>query len=211
MIPDILGWERALPWLMLALLGGYFAGSIPMGLIVSRLFGLADPRGVGSGNIGATNVLRAGGRGAAALTLLLDLAKGLGPAWLAGSWGPLAAAAAGAGAVIGHCMPVWLGFRGGKGVATALGAALAWYWPAALAGALVWVLVVAATRYVSLGSILGALVVVAALAWREQWDFIPAAVPVALLVAARHSANIRRLIAGTESRINLVARSPGAK
>ncbi len=208
MIPDILGWERAVPWLMLALFGGYFAGSIPMGLLVSRLFGLADPRGVGSGNIGATNVLRAGGRGAAALTLLLDLGKGLVPVLLAGSWGPLAAAAAGAGAVIGHCMPVWLGFRGGKGVATALGAALAWHWPAALAGLLVWLLAVVATRYVSLGSILGALTVVAVLAWSEQWDLMPAAAPVALLVVARHAANIRRLVTGKESRISLGRKPP---
>lgn len=208
MIPDILGWERALPWLMLALVGGYFAGSIPMGLLVSRFLGLADPRGVGSGNIGATNVLRAGGRGAAALTMLLDLGKGLAPVMLAGSWGPLAAAAAGAGAVIGHCMPVWLSFRGGKGVATALGAALAWHWPAALAGFLVWLLAVSATRYVSLGSILGALTVVAVLAWNEQWDLMPAAAPVALLVVARHAANIRRMMEGTESRISLGKKSP---
>lgn len=203
MIPNFLSWESTLPWLLAALLGGYLVGSIPSGILVSRLLGRNDPRGVGSGNIGATNVLRSGGRVAAALTLLLDLAKGYAPVLLAWSFGPLAAAATGAGAVIGHCFPVWLRFRGGKGVATALGVLLAWHWPEALVALAVWLLLVAATRYVSLGSVLASLTALALLARDEQWDLMPAALPIVVLVVARHAANLRRLVAGEEPRLDL--------
>ncbi|MDT8345111.1 MAG: glycerol-3-phosphate acyltransferase, partial [Thermohalobaculum sp.] len=122
--------DRALPWLGLALACGYLAGSVPFGVIVARLFGLGDLRKIGSGNIGATNVLRTGNRLAAALTLGLDALKGALPVVVFLGWGDLAAQAAGVGAMLGHCFPVWLRFRGGKGVATFLGVVLGLSLPA---------------------------------------------------------------------------------
>lgn len=201
MIPDILGWQTALPYLLAAWVGGYLVGSIPVGLYLSRLFGHGDIRKIGSGNIGATNMLRTGDRRAAALTLALDLAKGAVATAIAAEWGPLAAAAAGAGAGIGHCLPLWLRFRGGKGVATSFGAILVWHWPSAALALLAWLLVVIAFRYVSLASLTGCLAAVALLAWHEQWDYVPAALVLAILVIFRHAPNIRRLISGIESRI----------
>lgn len=190
-------------WLpvLAAFLIGYLAGSIPFGLLLTRLAGAGDIRTVGSGNIGATNVLRTGRRGLAATTLVLDLLKGTLPVWAA-SWlgGPDLAVAAGAGAVLGHCFPVWLGFKGGKGVATAGGVILA-LTPAVVPGALVvLVLAFALTRYVSLGSILAALAA-PALAW--LLGHVQAAelyLLLAAIVIVQHRSNIARLIAGTESR-----------
>ena len=125
-------WSGALIHLA-ALAGGYLLGSIPFGLILAKLFGLGDLRQIGSGNIGATNVLRTGNKGLAALTLLLDAAKGTAAVLLAAHWGETAAMLAALGAFLGHLFPVWLGFRGGKGVATYIGVLLGLYWPAAAA------------------------------------------------------------------------------
>jgi len=201
MVPDILGLDRALPWLVGAFAAGYLAGSVPFGLLVARLFGLQDLRSVGSGNIGATNVLRTGHRAAAALTLALDLAKGLAAAWLGAQFGGLAAAAAGCGAVIGHCFPVWLGFRGGKGVATAFGVLLGWN-PAAAGIALVgFAAVFAGFRIVSVASMTGAVVSLAGLAWLDEWEAFPAALVILLVIVGRHGANIARLWHGQEKPI----------
>ncbi len=201
MIPEILGLERALPWLAAALAGGYALGSVPFGLLVARAFGLADIRKTGSGNIGATNVLRTGNRTAAALTLTLDLLKGLVAAGLAAEWGPLASSVAGAGAVIGHCFPVWLGFRGGKGVATSFGALLVWNWEAALIALAVFLLAFAAARIVSLASLLGCIAAPVALAQLSDWDYVPAAALASLILVLRHKDNLGRLIRREEKPI----------
>jgi acyl phosphate:glycerol-3-phosphate acyltransferase len=194
--------ERAMNLLAAAVLG-YVLGSIPFGLLVARLTGLGDIRQIGSGNIGATNVLRTGSKSAAALTLLLDLAKGFAAVVIASAWGEDAALLAAGGATIGHMFPVWLGFRGGKGVATALGVVMALAWPVALAAGIVWLAAALLFRYSSLAALV-AVVVGAALAPFIA-DPLAAAViaGIALLIILRHHANIRRLMSGTESRISL--------
>ena len=188
---------------LLAAAIGYLLGSIPFGLLVTRLAGLGDIRRIGSGNIGATNVLRTGSKGAAVLTLLLDLAKGWAAVVIGQAWGGDAALAAAGCAVIGHMFPIWLGFRGGKGVATALGALLALAWPVALGAALVWLATALMLRYSSLAALVAA--VAAAIFAPFVADRATAAMiaGIALLIILRHHANIRRLIAGTESRISL--------
>jgi glycerol-3-phosphate acyltransferase PlsY len=184
-----------------ALLFGYLLGSIPFGLILTRAAGLGDIRQIGSGNIGATNVLRTGRRGLAAGTLLLDAVKGLAPVLVAAAFGPAAAVAAALGAVLGHMFPVWLKFRGGKGMATTLGVMWGLAWPIGAAACAVWLIVAALFRYSSVASLV-CVVAGAATAW------IVAAPPVAIVVTAlvplvwiRHHENIRRLLAGTESKI----------
>jgi glycerol-3-phosphate acyltransferase PlsY len=179
----------------------YLLGSIPFGLILTRLAGLGDIRQVGSGNIGATNVLRTGRRGLAAGTLILDAAKGalavqivdlaFGPVWM-----PLAAIFA----VVGHCFPVWLRFRGGKGVATGLGVLLALDWRIGLAACAVWLAVFALTRISSAGALsaFAASPILAALFLPHLWFIAPLAI--AALIFWRHRANIARLGAGTEPR-----------
>ena len=178
----------------------YLIGSIPFGLIVTRLAGAGDVRAIGSGNIGATNVLRTGRKSLAIATLILDVLKGALPVWLAGRYGPDMAVVAGLGAVLGHCFPVWLKFRGGKGVATALGVMTVLTPLVALLAVLLFVAIAALTRYVSLGSMLGAL---AACVLAYAFGHVQAAelyVLLTLLILAKHAANIRRLFAGTESK-----------
>ena len=179
---------------------GYILGSIPFGLILTRLFGAGDLRSIGSGSIGATNVLRTGRKGLAAGTLLLDAGKGALAVWLAAQWWPLAAPVAAIGAIVGHCFPVWLGFKGGKGVATALGIALALSWPVALICAGVWLAVFALSRISSLGGMTATLAgPIAAWALGRPELVLPLA-GIALVVLWRHRANIARLSAGTEPR-----------
>ena len=182
---------------------GYLLGSIPFGLLLTRLVGYGDIRQIGSGNIGATNVLRTGSKGAAALTLLLDLAKGWAAVAIGRALGADGALVAAGCVIIGHMFPVWLGFRGGKGVATALGVLLALAWPVALGAALVWLATALLLRYSSLAALVAA--VAAAIAAPFVADRAIAAViaGIALLIILRHHANIRRLIAGTEGRISL--------
>ena len=183
-----------------ALLLGYALGSIPFGLILTRMFGAGDLRSIGSGSIGATNVLRTGRKGLAAGTLLLDAGKGALAVWLTAQWWPLAAPLAALGAIVGHCFPVWLGFKGGKGVATALGVVLALAWPVAIACALVWLAVVVLSRISSLGGITATLAgPLAAWALSRPELVLPLA-GIALVVLWRHRANIARLRAGTEPR-----------
>jgi glycerol-3-phosphate acyltransferase PlsY len=189
--------------LLAAAVLGYLLGSIPFGLLLTRLAGLGDIRQIGSGNIGATNVLRTGSKSAAALTLLLDLAKGWAAVIVAKSWGADAALVAAVGVIVGHIYPIWLGFRGGKGAATALGVLLALAWPVALAAALVWLVTALIFRYSSLAALAAA--VGSAVLAPLLVDGPTAAViaGIALLIILRHHANIRRLIAGSESRISL--------
>jgi len=184
---------------------GYLLGSIPFGIILTRLFGAGDLRQIGSGNIGATNVLRTGRKGLAAATLILDGAKGAVAVLLARHFvpelGDHAAMIAGAAAMIGHCYPVWLNFRGGKGVATLLGLALALAWPIGLVFAVVWLGTVLLLRISSLGGMLGAISApIAALAFGHPVYAIGLA-GLAVIVLWRHRENIARLRAGTEPRI----------
>ncbi len=182
-----------------ASLAGYLLGSIPFGLILSRLAGLGDIRAVGSGSIGATNVLRTGRKDIAALTLLLDAAKGA-VAVLAFEPGT-AALLAGVAAVVGHCTSPWVGFRGGKGVATGLGVILAWSWPVALACAAVWLAAAYLSKRSSLASLLATgLAPVLLFAW-GGWAPAAAGLAAAAIVLVRHHGNIGRLLAGTEPRI----------
>ena len=181
---------------------GYVLGSIPFGLLLTRAAGLGDIRGIGSGNIGATNVLRTGRRGLAAATLLLDGGKGAAAVLLAGWLGsPQAALWAGGGAVLGHLAPVWLGFHGGKGVATALGVLLAIAWPVGLLASVTWLATAGLARMSSLAS-LAALGLAPLFAWGLAGSgTVKLSLILAVLVYARHHANIRRLLAGTEPKI----------
>jgi acyl phosphate:glycerol-3-phosphate acyltransferase len=184
-----------------AAIGGYLIGSIPFGLILTRLAGLGDIRAIGSGNIGATNVLRTGSKGLAALTLVLDMAKGAVAALLGAHYGPDTAVLAGGGAVIGHIAPIWLGFKGGKGVATALGVLTALAWPVGILSAVTWLIVAAVGRISSLAALIavGAAPVYAYVLVDPQRAEL--ALFIAVLVWVRHYENIRRLLKGQEPRI----------
>lgn len=180
---------------------GYLLGSIPFGLLLTRAAGLGDIRKVGSGNIGATNVLRTGRKGLAAATLLLDALKGVAAVLIADQVGQLAAVGAAAGAVLGHMFPVWLSFKGGKGMATALGVMWGLSWPVGAIACAGWLLCAAIFRYSSLASLLS-VVIAAPAAWLLTDP--RAATLLALLVPlvwVRHHENIARLIKGTEPRI----------
>jgi glycerol-3-phosphate acyltransferase PlsY len=184
-----------------AFLLGYLLGSIPFGLILTRLFGLGDLRQIGSGNIGATNVLRTGNKSVAALTLVLDAAKGTAAVLIAAHWGETAAMLAALGAFLGHLFPAWLGFRGGKGVATYIGVMLGLYWPAALLFCAAWLIVAFATRYSSLAALVASAACVASLAYTGQWPLAGLALLLTLLLYWRHAGNIGRLARGEEARI----------
>ena len=185
---------------LLAVLLGYAFGSIPFGLLLTRMAGLGDVRAIGSGNIGATNVLRTGNKWLAAGTLLLDLAKGLVPVLLAWQWFPDWVGLTAIAAVIGHCFPVWLRFRGGKGVATNAGVSFGLGWPIGLAYALVWLAVLAVFRISSLAG-MSAVIAAAIAAWAVLPQFGIETTLIALLIVFLHRENIRRLLAGTEPRI----------
>jgi acyl phosphate:glycerol-3-phosphate acyltransferase len=182
----------------------YLLGSIPFGLVLTRLAGYGDIRRIGSGNIGATNVLRTGSKALAALTLLLDLAKGAVAVLVARRFGPDIAALAAVFVFLGHLYPLWLGFKGGKGVATAGGIVLAYSWPVGLAALASWLAVAVATRYSSLAA-LTACALAPLYAWLITRDMRTTEVILALavIVILRHHANIRRLLKGEESRIRL--------
>lgn len=203
-MPDPLG-DFSFTWpLYAAFLAAYLLGSVPFGLLLTRLAGTDDLRKIGSGNIGATNVLRTGRKGLAALTLLLDAAKGAGAVAIADHWfGPSMAAFAALGVVAGHIAPVWLRFRGGKGVATAFGVLFVFAWPVGLAAAAVWLAAAALFRYSSLAAILA---IGSSPAW--AWALIGVAEAevtglIAIAVIVRHAGNLRRLLKGEESRIQL--------
>ena len=196
-----MGGEGLAIWAGVAALG-YGLGSIPFGLVLTRLAGKGDIRQTGSGNIGATNVLRSGSKPLAALTLVLDAAKGAAAVLVVALWGGDAGAAAVAGlaAVLGHDFPVWLRFRGGKGVATTLGVLLALAWPVGLLACATWLAVALLLRYSSLA----ALVALGAAPFYAQWlggAAAGAAALLAVLAFIRHHANTKRLLAGTEPKI----------
>ena len=186
---------------VLALVAGYLCGSVPFGLLLTRAAGLGDVRAIGSGNIGATNVLRTGNKGLAAATLVLDALKGTVPALLALHYGPVAGAVAGFGAFLGHIYPVWLGFKGGKGAATYLGVLIGLAWKVALLFAAVWLVMALLFRYSSLSALVACVVVPVALYLLGQPAFALAFLVMSALIFHKHRANIERLMAGTESRI----------
>ncbi len=181
---------------------GYLLGSIPFGLLLSRAAGLGDIRKIGSGNIGATNVLRTGNKGIAALTLVCDVLKGLAPVllgrWMGGAFDPVWG---GFAALLGHVFPIWLAFKGGKGVATAAGILFGWNWMLALIVLGTWICVFAASRISSL-SALSAIVVAIVASWFVAPDYFWPVTAIGLVVALTHHANIRRLFAGTEPKSN---------
>ena len=188
----------------------YLIGSVPFGLILTWLAGAGDVRRIGSGNIGATNVLRTGRKSLALATLALDVLKGALPVWLAYRYfGPDMAVVAGLGAVLGHCFPVWLRFKGGKGVATAAGAVIALTPAVAAIVIAVFVLAVLVSRYVSLGSILSAVAAAPAAYLIGHIQAAELYLVLALIIVLKHAGNIRRLVAGTESRLTW-RRSPDA-
>jgi glycerol-3-phosphate acyltransferase PlsY len=188
--------------ILIGLIVGYLLGSIPFGLILTLLAGTGDIRGVGSGNIGATNVLRTGRKGLAAATLLGDMLKGaVAVLVMKNIGGTDPALAAGFAAVLGHVFPVWLNFKGGKGVATYIGVLIAVSWPVALSFGIVWILVAGLLRYSSLAGLIATLVT-PALLWvfvRGNADWVFAILTV--LVWVMHRGNISRLLAGTETKI----------
>lgn len=200
-MPDPINWGLSLPYYLAALALGYLLGSIPFGLIITKVAGTTDPRSVGSGNIGATNILRAGGKTLAALTLAADLLKGT-AAVLAGlQWGPDTGIIAGFGAFVGHLVPVWLKFRGGKGVATYIGILLGLFWPAALIFCVIWLFVAWVSRFSSLSALVASVATPPLLAWFGQWQTMELFVALTILVFIRHWSNIRRLATGKESKI----------
>ncbi len=186
---------------LLSLLLGYLIGSIPFGLILTKLSGRGDVRDIGSGNIGATNVLRTGSKALAALTLLLDALKGTAAVAIGASMSPYAALLGGLGAFLGHLFPIWLRFRGGKGTATFIGVALALYWPAALVFCMVWLLVAFVTRYSSLSALTASAATVVLVAITKPWPLVALFALLTALLYLRHAGNIRRLMNGEESRI----------
>ena len=202
-MPDPISWSLSGPYLLAGFLAGYLLGSIPFGIVLTRLFGHGDLRQIGSGNIGATNVLRTGRKDLAAATLVLDAGKGAVAVLIAGwLYGPDIALMAAYGSILGHLFPVWLKFRGGKGVATTLGVHIAIAWPMGLACCAVWLATAGATRFSSLSALIS---MASAPVWARYLvhdvQLAQFAAIVAVIVWLKHHDNIRRLIKGEESKI----------
>lgn len=194
--------ENTLQILGLWALVGYLLGSIPFGMVLAKLFGLGDLRSVGSGNIGATNVLRTGNKKAAALTVLLDAGKGALAVLLAKHFvGPDAAQAAGFFAFIGHLFPIWLGFKGGKGVATFLGVYLALAWPMGLVLCAIWLFAVVITRTSSMGALAMASMSPFFATWFVEGHLLILSFVMMVFIYIRHAANIKRIKTNTEPKI----------
>ncbi len=187
--------------ILASLLVGYLLGSVPFGLILTRLAGLGDIRAMGSGNIGATNVLRTGRKSLAVATLVLDALKGTVAVAIGWRYGLHAALAAALGAYIGHCFPIWLKFRGGKGVATFLGVLLGIHWPTMAVACLVWVATAAATRYSSLSALVASVAAPLSLLAFGEPEKAAMCLLLTILIWLRHRENLRRIVAGEESRI----------
>jgi glycerol-3-phosphate acyltransferase PlsY len=202
MISDLSTWQITLPLALAAAIIGYLLGSIPFGLLLTRAAGLGDVRNIGSGNIGATNVLRTGNKKLAAATLLLDALKATAAAWIMRYIaGPEAGAIAGLFAFLGHLFPVWLGFKGGKGVATYIGTLLGIAPLFVLVFGVVWLAVAFITRYSSLAALAAMLVIPVAL-WILGAEKVAAVMAIMTVISYyKHRANISRLLSGTESKI----------
>jgi len=190
-----------MPYYLAALAFGYLLGSIPFGLLITRWAGIEDPRKIGSGNIGATNVLRTGHKGLAAATLAGDILKGTVAVLVGYQFGPDIAIIAGLGAFLGHLFPVWLKFRGGKGVATYIGVLLGLFWPFALAFCAIWLAVAYTTRYSSLAALVASALTPVGFALAGERQLMELFILMTLLLYLRHAANIKRLIRREESKI----------
>jgi glycerol-3-phosphate acyltransferase PlsY len=189
-------------FLIVALLFGYLLGSIPFGLVLTKLAGTQDLRSIGSGNIGATNVLRTGHKGLAAATLISDMLKGTAAVVISGYYGgPNAAMLAALGAFLGHLFPVWLNFRGGKGVAVYIGVLIGLFWPAAVAFCALWIATAATSRYSSLSALVASFITPIFLWWFGHLALASLFAVLTMLLFYMHRENIRRLQAGTEGRI----------
>ena len=202
LLPSVMGWDRAWPYLLGSLAIGYVFGSIPFGLLITKVMNLGDLRSIGSGNIGATNVLRTGNKAAAAGTLAFDMAKG----WaavvlLTAMWGELPGQIAGLGAFLGHCFPVWLRFQGGKGVATFLGVVIGLSPLAGLGCCLAWIIGAFLTRISSAAALLMSLAAPILMWIMADKGAIWVVAPMIILLWLRHHENIGRLAKGEEPRI----------
>lgn len=186
---------------ILALLFGYLSGSIPFGLLLTKAFGLGDIRKQGSGNIGATNVLRTGNRPLAAATLIADMLKGTIPVLIGTQYGPETALLAGLGAFLGHLFPVWLKFKGGKGVATYIGVLIGLYWPLALLFGAVWLITAFLFRISSLSALIATATLPLAVATTGRQSLVFVILIMSALVFIKHKDNIKRLMNGTEGKI----------
>jgi len=200
-MPDPINWSIAAPYLLTALAFGYLLGSIPFGLIFTRFAGMGDVRTIGSGNIGATNVLRTGNKQIAFATLLGDVLKGTAAVLIAKQWGPDTALCAGFGAFLGHCFPVWLGFKGGKGVATYMGILAGFSLTGMVIFAICWLSTAYVSRYSSLAALSASIIVPIALFFLgyRQWAELFAIL--SLLLIFRHRQNITRLMRREETKI----------
>ena len=197
--------------LLIAFIVGYLLGAIPFGLIFTRLAGTHDLRSIGSGNIGATNVLRTGRRGLAAATLVCDALKGTAAA-IVGAYlgGPEAAIVAAVGAFLGHLFPVWLGFKGGKGVATYIGLLIGLFWPAAIAFCVLWLIVAVVTRYSSASAMIASIAIPLLFWWLGHPALAELFALLTVLMWFMHRENIQRLLAGTEGKIGATV-APAAR
>ncbi|HBM88913.1 MAG: glycerol-3-phosphate 1-O-acyltransferase PlsY [Parvibaculaceae bacterium] len=200
-MPDPISWSAAMPYYAAALAVGYLLGSIPFGLIITRFAGLGDIRDIGSGNIGATNALRTGNKWVAGGTFLGDMAKGAAAVLLARQFGPDLAVIAAFGALVGHLFPVWLRFKGGKGISTYIGILLALAWPVGLLFCATWLVVALIFRMSSLSALVASLLSPVYFVWVDQWQMVELSVLLVILVFYAHRENIQRLLSGTEPRI----------
>ena len=200
-MPDPISLSYSLPYYFAALIFGYVLGSTPFGLILTKLAGMGDVRKIGSGNIGATNVLRTGNKKLAALTLLGDMLKGTLAVLVAANWGNETANLAGMGAFLGHLFPFWLKFKGGKGVATYIGVLLGLFWPAFLLFAFIWLSCAYFTRYSSLSALVASALMPFVLVGFGEWQLAELFAVLSALLWLKHKPNINRLLNGTESRI----------
>ena len=196
-----ISWSFAWPYILTAFTFGYLCGSIPFGLLIPKLAGLGDVRNIGSGNIGATNVLRTGNKAVALCTLLADVMKGTIPVLVAAQWGPDMAIVAALGAFLGHVLPIWLKFKGGKGVATFIGVQLGLYWPVALIFMAVWLIVALLFRYSSLSALVASVVAPIAAVMLHEWQIAELLTFMTVIIFFTHRANIGRLFKGEEARI----------
>lgn len=203
MLQDLFGIGNPVPYLTISVLVGYGLGSVPYGLVLSRIFLGIDPRDSGSGNIGATNVLRLGGKKIAALTLALDAGKGaVAVLIMGGLWGPQAAICAAAGSLVGHIYPIWLRGRGGKGVATAFGCLLALDPTTGGLCLLLWLLTAMIFRYSSLAALVAVSFAPFWALYQHNTELVQITVIIAVFIWARHIPNLRRLLSGNEAKIN---------
>ncbi len=200
-MPDPISWTAAMPYYGAALIVGYLLGSIPFGLIITRFAGLGDIRDIGSGNIGATNALRTGNKWVAGATFLGDMGKGAAAVLLARQFGPDLAIIAAFGALVGHLFPVWLRFKGGKGISTYIGILLALAWPVGLLFCATWLVVAVIFRMSSLSALVASLLSPVYFVWVDQWQMVELSVVLVILVFYAHRENIQRLLSGTEPRI----------